>query len=83
MIAPLNAPARALVSCSDDDGQLDIAESVWISFACAVLPPLVAEQKAAFGTYSSPNAIKQVADEAGAYATAMMRVWADEWSADE
>lgn len=50
-------------------------ESTWISFACSVLPPLVTEQKAAFGTYSSPNAIAQIADEAGQFATAMLNVW--------
>lgn len=82
MIATMQPPSR--LPEPDCANIQDIQpESVWISFACAVLPPLVAEQKAAFGTYSSPNAIKQVADEAGAYATAMMRVWADEWSADE
>lgn len=72
MIATMQSASRF----SDPANDHDISpEAAWVSFACAVLPPLVAEQKAAFGTYSSPNAIAQVADEAGQFATAMLKVW--------
>ncbi len=82
MIAPLHAPTRDLISCSDADSQDIQPESVWISFACAALTAIVKDAKEANGPAYSERSCRSIADEAGAYANAMLHVWGEEWSVD-